>query len=61
MTSALTEAQLALCYLYDPAPDAIHIKDLICITKDSVYTKDKLSDCVIKMILYTRDIGDIFA
>jgi hypothetical protein len=29
--------------------------------KDGVYTKDKLSDCVIRMILYTRDIGDILA
>jgi hypothetical protein len=52
---------LALRYLYDPAPGAIHIKDLICIAKDSVYVKDKLSNCVIGMILYVRDIGDILA
>jgi hypothetical protein len=61
MTPALTEAQLALRYLYDPVLGAIYIKDLICMAKDGVYAKDKLSDCVIGMILYTRDIGDILA
>jgi hypothetical protein len=52
---------LALCYFYNPAPGAIYIKDLIRMAKDGVYAKDKLSDCVIRIILYARDIGDILA
>jgi hypothetical protein len=61
MTLTSTEAKLALYHIYDFASGTIHIKDLIRIAKDSVYVKDKLSDYVIRMILYTRDIGDILA
>jgi hypothetical protein len=61
MTPALTEAELALCYIYDLAPDTIYIKDLIYMVKNGVYVKNKLSDCVIRIILYIRDIGDILA
>lgn len=61
MTPAPTEAELALRHIYDPAPGTIHIKDLIRMAKDGVYVKDKLSDCVIGMILHARDIGDILA
>jgi hypothetical protein len=61
MTLALTKAELALCYIYNLILDIIYIKDLICITKDGVYIKDKLSDCVIKIILYVRDISNILA
>jgi hypothetical protein len=59
MTLALTEAELALCYIYDLVLGTIYIKDLICIAKDGVYVKDKLFDCVIRMILYVRDIDNI--
>jgi hypothetical protein len=61
MTLALTKAELALCYIYDLVLSTIYIKDLICIAKNGVYIKDKLSNCVIKIILYTRDISNILA
>ena len=61
MTSALTQAKLALRYIYNPASDNIHIKDLICITKDGFYIKDKPFNYIIRMILHTRDICSILA
>jgi hypothetical protein len=61
MTLVLTKTELALCYIYDFVLNTIYIKDLIYIAKNSVYVKNKLSDYVIKIILYTRDIGDILA
>jgi hypothetical protein len=59
MTLALTKAELALYYIYNLILSTIYIKNLIYIAKDSVYVKDKLFNCVIKMILYIRDISDI--
>jgi hypothetical protein len=61
MTLALTEAELALYYIYDPVLGTIHIKNLIYIAKNGVYVKDKLFNCVIKMIFYVRDINNILA
>jgi hypothetical protein len=59
MTLALTEAKLALCYIYNLILGIIYIKDLICIVKNGVYVKDKLFDYVIKIILYAKDISNI--
>jgi hypothetical protein len=61
MTLALIKAKLALCYIYNLILSIIHIKDLICIVKNGVYIKNKLFNCVIKIILYVRDISNILA
>jgi len=59
MTCPLAKREYDASWLYDLAPDSVHIINLVNQAKDGEYAEDKLSDRIFGMTLWALDEGGL--